>query len=89
MFDTLLIINLFLLALTLVCLLTLRLKINIKHVCLFFHSPFTTDIKVFFEIPTPPRPTFILIPPFIKFNKNLQPLPIYFDPPPLPRLLGT
>ena len=38
MFDTLLIIILFLLASLLVCLLTLRLSINIKHSCPFFHS---------------------------------------------------
>ena len=38
MFDTLLIIALFLLASLLVFLLTLRLSINIKHLSLFFHS---------------------------------------------------
>ena len=37
MFDTLLIIILFLVASLLVCLLTSRLNINIKHLCLFFH----------------------------------------------------
>ena len=37
-FDTLFIITLFLLVSLLVYLLTLRLSINIKHLCLFFHS---------------------------------------------------
>ena len=42
--DTLLIITLFLLASLLVCLPTLRLSINVKHLCLFFHSlPILTD----------------------------------------------
>ena len=52
MFDTLLIITLFLLASLLVCLLTLRLSINIKT--FRFMSPFSfiTYIKGFFEIPT-------------------------------------
>ena len=71
MFDTLLIITLFLLASLLVCLLTLRLSINIKHLCLFFYSlPILTDFLKF----QPPLP-------FIKFNKNLRPPPpVYFDP---------
>ena len=43
MFDILLIITLLLLASLLVCLLTLRLSINIKHLCLFFS--FITDIN--------------------------------------------
>ena len=78
MFDTLLIITLFLLALLLVCLLTLRLSINIKHLCHSFDSLLIlTDIL---EIPTPP---FILTTPFIKFNKDLQ-LP---SPPPHPFIL--
>ena len=51
MFDTLLIITLFLLDSILVSLLTLRLSINIKHICLFVS--FIADIKRFFEIPTP------------------------------------
>ena len=52
MFDTRLIITLFLLASLLVCLLTLRLSINYKHLCMFFNSlPILTD---FFEIPTLP-----------------------------------
>ena len=54
MFDTLLIITSFLLASLLVCLPTLRLSINNKHLCLFFHSLFSSDIKGFFEIPTDP-----------------------------------
>ena len=58
------IITLFLQALLLVCLPTLRLSINIKHLSLF---SFITDINGFFEIPNPP-------PPLQKnlFNKNLQ-----------------
>ena len=44
MFDTILIITSFLLASLFDCLLTLRLSINIKHLCLFFHSlPILTD----------------------------------------------
>ena len=79
MFDTLLIITLFLLASRLVCLLTLRLSINIKHLCLCFHSLLIlTDFSkfqppVYFDHRPPP-------PPFTKFNKNLQP-PVYFDSP--------
>ena len=83
MFDTLLIVTLFLLASLLVCLLTLRLRINIKHLCLFFHSlPILTD---FLKFRPPP---FILTPPSIKFIKNLQPPPPPFILSP-PRLLGT
>ena len=51
MFDTILIMTLFLLASLLVCLLTLRLSNNIKHLSVF---SFITDINGFFEIPTPP-----------------------------------
>ena len=70
MIDTLWIITLFLLASLLVCLPTLRLSINVKHLCLFFHSlPILTD---FLKLHTPP---------FIKYNKNLR-TPIYFDAPP-------
>ena len=48
MFNTLLIITLFLLASLLVCLLTLRMSINIKHLCLFLHSrPILTDFLKF------------------------------------------
>ena len=50
MFDTTLIMTLFLLASLLVCLLTLRLSNNIKHLSVF---SFITDINGFFEIPTP------------------------------------
>ena len=65
MFDTLLITTLFLLASLLVCLLSLRLSINIKHLYLFFHLfPLFED---FFQLPP-----FILTPPFIKVNKNLR-----------------
>ena len=63
MFDTLLIITLFLLASLLVCLLTLRLNINIKHLCLFFHS--LLILTDFLKFRHPP-------PLFIKFNKNLR-----------------
>ena len=66
MFDTLLIITLFVLALLLVCLLTLRLSINVKHLCLFFSL--ISDINGFFEIPIPPV---YFEPLFIKYNKNL------------------
>ena len=80
MFDNPLIITLFLLASLLVCFLTLRLSINIKHLCLFFHSsPILTDLLKFL-----PPPVYF-DPPSIKFNKNLR-TPIYFDPP--SRLLG-
>ena len=68
MFDTRLIITLFLLASLLVCLLTLRLSINYKHLCLFFHSlPILTDFLKF-------RPPLVYFDPpsFIKFNKNLR-----------------
>ena len=66
--------TLFSLASLLLCLLTLSLSINIKHLCLFFHSlPILTDLLKF-------RPTpFILSPQFIKFNKNLRP-PLLFWP---------
>ena len=62
MFDTLLIITLFLLALLLVCLVTLRLSINIKHFPLF---SFIADINGFkiFEIPIPPYCLFKSPPP--------------------------
>ena len=66
MFDTLLITTLFLLASLLARLLTLRLSINIKHLCLFFHSLL---IWCFFR---PPPSLFILTPSFIKVNENLR-----------------
>ena len=78
MFDALLIVALFLLALLLVCLLTLRLSINFKHLCYFLHSlPKLTDILKF----RPPAPVYF-DPPFITFNKDLQ-TPVYFDPSPV------
>ena len=47
-FDILLIITLFLLASLRVCLLTLRLSINIKYLCLFFYLlPTLTDFLKF------------------------------------------
>ena len=82
MFDTLLIITLFLLASLLVCLLTLRLSINIKHLCLLFHLlPILTD---FFKFRTPP-------PRLLNLSKIYDPPPpptpfILIPPPPL---LGT
>ena len=56
MFDTRLIITLFLLASLLACLLILRLSINIKHVCLF---SFITDINELFEVSTPSASHFV------------------------------
>ena len=82
MFDTLLIITLFLLGSLLVCLVTLRLSINIKHLSLF---SFITDINRYFEIPAS-RGMFILNPPLIKFNKDLQ-SPINFYAPPHPPII--
>ena len=81
MSDTLLSINLSLLPSLLVCLFTLRLIINIKHLSLF---SFITDINGFFEIPTPPV---YFDPPFLRLlnlTKISNP-PVYFDP----RVLGT
>ena len=52
MFDTLLIIASFLLASLLVCLITLRLSIDIKHLCLLFRSlPILTDFLKFQPLP--------------------------------------
>ena len=85
MFDTLLIITLFLLVSLLVCLLTLRLNINIKYLCVSFHSlPILTDLLKF----QPPPPPFILTPPCLLNLAKIS------DPPPPPfiltlRLLGT
>ena len=60
MFDTLLLITLFLLASLHVCLLTL---------CLFFRSlPILTDFLKFHPLPIRP---FILTPSFIKFKKDI------------------
>ena len=79
MFDTLLIIILFLLASLLVCLLTLRLSINITHLCLSFYSlPILTDILIFrAPLPLPP-------PPLLNLTKISNP-PFILTP----RLLGT
>ena len=63
MFDTLLIITLFLLASFPVCLLTSRLLFLI--IVYFTYVSLPTDINGYFEIPPPP-------PGFIKFNKDLQ-----------------
>ena len=71
MFDTPLIINLFLLASLSVCLLTLRMSINIKHLYLFFIH--YRHQRIFLNSDPPP--------PFVKFNKNLRP-PVCFDSPP-------
>ena len=83
MFHTLLIITLFLLASFLVCLITLRLSINIKHLSFF---SFITNINGFFEIPTrpvyfdpPPLPP--PLPPFIKFNVKSPTSPFILTPP--------
>ena len=68
MFDTLLIITLFLQASLLVYLLTLRSSINIKHLCLFFYSlPILPDFLKF-----QPPPPFMLTPPFlIRVKKDI------------------
>ena len=69
MSDTLLIITLLLQVSLLVCLLTLRLNIKIKHLCLFFHSlPILTDFS------KPP-------PLLLNLTKISDPPPIYFDLP--------
>ena len=91
MFDTLLIITLFLQASLLACLLTLRSSINIKHLCLFFHSlPILTDFLkfqpppspfIYFDPPPPPRLlnlTKISDPPFIRHLRVLSLAFIYF-----------
>ena len=77
MFDTLFL-------LVLVCLLTLRLSINIKHLCFFFYSlPMLIDFlkfrlpSVYFDLP--PRR-------LLNLTKISNP-PFYFDPPPFIRHL--
>ena len=76
MFDTILIITLSLLASLLLCLLTLRLSISVKHFCLFFHSlPILTG---FFKFRPPPP--FILTPCLLNLTKISDPI-VYFDPP--------
>ena len=84
MFDTLLIITLFLLASLLVCLLTLRLSISIKHLSLFW---FITDINGYFEIPTPPPPILPVYcdPPCLLNLTKISPPP----PPPPPPFIMT
>ena len=67
MFDAILINTLFLLASLLVCLLTLRLSINIKNFMSLFS--FSTDINGYFEIAILPT-----LPP-------ISDPPVYFDPP--------
>ena len=71
MFDTILIITLFLLASLIVCLLTLRLSSNIKHLCLFFHSLLILTDILKFQLPRLLNSTGISEPPVIKFNKDL------------------
>ena len=73
MFDTLLIITLFLLASLLVHLLTLRLSINTKHLCIFIHS---LQILTDFLRCRPPPPSHLL-----KKSSTLS-TPVYFDLPP-------
>ena len=68
MFDTLLIITLFLLASLLVCLLTLRLSINVKHLRLIFHS--LLILTVFLKLRPPP---FILNPRLLNLTKISDP----------------
>ena len=82
MFDSLLIITLFSLASLLVRLLTLRLSINTKHLCLFFHSlQILTDLlkfqpplfikKIFDPLPLPP-PFILTSPPLPSPIKIMQ-----------------
>ena len=72
MLYTLLIITLFLLASLLVCLLILRLSINIKHLCIFWNSVSHPFPPVYFDFPL-----------LIKINKDLRSPP----PPPPPFIL--
>ena len=83
MFDTLLIITLFLRASLLVCLLTLRLRINIKRLCLFFHS-----LLILKDHPPPPI-YFDTLPPRLLILTKISDLPVYFDPRSPSRLLST
>ena len=67
-----LLLTLFLLASLLVRLLTLSLSINIKHLCLFFHSlPILTDFFKFW--PSPPPSYFDPPLPFIKHLRVCAP----------------
>ena len=69
-FDTHLIITFVLLASLLVCLLILKLSINIKHLYIFFHSwPILKDFLKFH----PPPPPVYFDPWFTKFKKNVWP----------------
>ena len=71
MFYTLLINTLFLLASLLVCLLSLRLSINVKYLCLFCHSLLIlTDILKFWP-PPPPLPDLFWLPPFMSHLRVL------------------
>ena len=70
MFDSLLIINLFLIASLLVCLLTSRLTINIKHFSLF--SQILTDF-VKFRFTTPPPPIYFDSPCLLNLTKISDP----------------
>ena len=77
-----LLLNLFLLAPLLVCLLTLSLSINIKHLCLFFHSLLilTNFLKfwppcIYFYHPHPPPPC------LLNLTKISDPPLFYFDLP--------
>ena len=69
MFDILLIITFVLLASHLVCLLILKLSINIKHLYIFFHS--WPILKDFLKFHPPPHVYFD--PWFTKFKKNVWP----------------
>ena len=79
MFDTLLITTLFLIASLLVCLLTLRLSINIKYL---FLLSFITDINEFFTTPLPtyfhPHPIYFDCPTNPPFILTVGPTPRLF-----------
>ena len=69
--------SLFLLVSLLVCLLTLRLSINIKHSCLFFHPlPILMDFLKFHPLP----PLFVLTPCLLNLRK-ISDSPVYFELP--------
>ena len=79
MFDTLLIIILFLQVSLLLCLLTLRSSINIKHLCLLFHS---LPILWVFLNSDAPLLHFDLPPWLLNLTEiSTPPPPAYFDPP--------
>ena len=82
MFDTLLTITLFLLASLLVCLLTLRLSININFLCLFLHSlPILRDFLKF----RPPTPCLLNLTKISDPPPPPPPPPPPSPPPPPPR----